>query len=433
MKTAGIIAEYNPFHLGHQHQINYVKEIAGADYIIIAMSGDYVQRGAPALLPKHIRTEMALRGGADLVLELPAAVSTASAEAFARGGVELLDSLNVVDFLCFGSESGEMEPFRQVAQILTEEPEEYREKLRDFLRQGMSFPTARSRALLFVLSQKGLPKAEMRPPKEQTPTMQQEEMQQLEAFLSSPNNILGIEYCKALLKLHSDICPVTLLRQGSGYHETELSSMKMPSASAVRRYIAEQEFSFDKLEETLRPYLGEASAKLLTSSVKARGFVTENQLDLLLHYCLFTAVREDTLTEYQDMSDALAKRISNTINQYQNFQQYVSLLKTREITQTRIQRALLHVLLRIKAAPAPVGYARVLGFQKSAAPLLSAIKKNATVPLITKAADAPGLLTGTALQAFEETVCASNIYESLLCSRTHNNFRHEYQKPVVIL
>ena len=120
MKTAGIIAEYNPFHKGHEYQIRYTKEKLKADYVIVAMSGDYVQRGTS----KHARAEMALRCGADLVLEMPVSVSTASAEAFAMGGVSLLDGLGVVDMLCFGSESGEISALRELAEILVEEPKE---------------------------------------------------------------------------------------------------------------------------------------------------------------------------------------------------------------------------------------------------------------------------------------------------------------------
>ena len=120
MKVTGIIAEYNPFHKGHKYQIDYCKKKLNSDYVIVAMSGDYVQRGTPALLPKHVRAEMALRCGADLVLEMPVSVSTASAEAFAMGGVSMLDGLHIVDSLCFGSEYGEVSALMELAEILVE-------------------------------------------------------------------------------------------------------------------------------------------------------------------------------------------------------------------------------------------------------------------------------------------------------------------------
>ena len=148
MKVVGIIAEYNPFHKGHEYQIRYAREILGADYIVVAMSGDFVQRGAPALMEKHLRAEMALLGGADLILEMPLQTATASAEGFAAGGVSLLDGLGVIDELCFGSECGDTEILMDVAEILVKEPSEYRNLLQQNLRAGMSFPAARSSALI---------------------------------------------------------------------------------------------------------------------------------------------------------------------------------------------------------------------------------------------------------------------------------------------
>ena len=126
MKVTGIIAEYNPFHRGHKYQIDYCKKELHSDYVVVAMSGDYVQRGTPALLPKHVRAEMALRCGADLVLEMPVSVSTASAEAFAMGAVSMLDGLHVTDYLCFGSEYGEVSALQELAAVLVSEPEESR-------------------------------------------------------------------------------------------------------------------------------------------------------------------------------------------------------------------------------------------------------------------------------------------------------------------
>ena len=215
MKTAGIIAEYNPFHTGHEYQINYIKEKLRTDYVVIAMSGDFVQRGTPALFSKYVRAEMALRSGADLVLELPVSISSASAELFARGGVQLLDGLGVTDILCFGSECGDTDALMELAKILAEEPEAFQDALRRNLKNGMTFPKARSMALSAVFPES-------------------EKYQQL---LSSPNNILGIEYCKAILRENSSISPVSIKREGNDYHENTLSENHFPSASAIRNAI----------------------------------------------------------------------------------------------------------------------------------------------------------------------------------------------------
>lgn len=209
MKVVGIIAEYNPFHRGHEYQIRYVRETLGADYVIVAMSGDFVQRGAPALMEKYLRAEMALLGGADLVLELPIQVSTASAEGFAAGGVSLLDGLGCVDELCFGSECGDTEILMETARILVAEPPVYRDFLQKNLRDGMSFPLARSRALTSYVAKSAISDVSSGDGHFIFP-------EQMDSILSSPNNILGIEYCKALLRQNSSIRPHALLRKGSG-------------------------------------------------------------------------------------------------------------------------------------------------------------------------------------------------------------------------
>ena len=410
MKTAGIIAEYNPFHTGHMRQLSFVRETLCADYIIAVMSGDFVQRGTPALLPKHVRAEAALRCGADLVLELPVCAATASAELFARCAVEILDGTGVTDVLCFGSEEGELPLFQKTAAILSEEPEEYRTLLKAALKTGLSFPAARSRALASYIK-------EADPPAD-LPAYGQ--------FLAKPNNILGIEYCKALHCLRSRIQPVTLRREGSGYHDLELSRDFAPSASGIRAWLKEHGSG------DLNGLLPEASLSLLDTAVRNHRLLFEDDLDTLLAYCLFSETKE-SLCEYQDVSPELASRIIRMRNQYSGFLPFAALLKTKELTQTRIRRCLLHILLHIKSTPRSPGYARVLGFRKSAAPLLSAIKKEGRIPLLTKAADAPGLLSGHQLELFEETTFASNIYETLLSAKSRVPFVHEYQKPVIIL
>lgn len=406
MKTAGIIAEYNPFHKGHEYQINYIREKLGADFVVAAMSGDFVQRGTAALLPKHVRAEMALRCGVDLVLELPVSVSTASAESFALGGAALLDGLGLLDLLCFGTETEDFQALTDLAGILAEEPPAYQEALRKGLKEGMAYPAARSRALAEFLPNSA-------------------------ELLASPNNILGIEYMKALKSLNSKIRPVNIKRQGSSYHDTALPSDAFPSATAIRQKIYDTRPVSISQEDPLAEQIPSSAYPLLKKAVSEGAFLDDDQISLLLHYRLLEENAE-SLCRYQDMSRELAGRIIRNRNQYLNFTQFCLLLKTKELTLTRIRRALLHVLLRIEKAPALPVYARVLGFRKEAAPLLSAIKKEGRLPLVTKAADAPLILEGDALAAFQQTAAASNIYHSLLTAKTGAPFLHEYQKPVVI-
>lgn len=435
MKVTGIIAEYNPFHRGHKYQIDYCKKELGADYVIVAMSGDYVQRGTPALLSKHVRAEMALRCGADLVLEMPVSVSTASAEAFAMGGVSMLDGLHIVDSLCFGSEYGEVSALMELAEILVEEPEEYRQLLKEFLSNGLSFPSARCQALTEYFKNPhnftgddfdGV----------LTPLLNQ-----IVQILNSPNNILGIEYCKALLRLKSNIKPVTLKRQGMGYHETLAETdgsdrfsctdgSTFASASAIR----------ELLKATLTPetisriasQVPDEISLLLASSLQRNEFLTEDALDPLLSYCILKE-NADSFCSYLDVSRDLAERIMNRSNELNGFLQAASFLKTKELTQSRIQRALLHIILGIREVPATVPYARVLGFRRESSTLLKEIKDSSSIPLITKLADANSLLDESGRSLLYETVFSSNLYEKLLCRKNGRNFVHEYQKQLVIL
>lgn len=442
MKTVGIIAEYNPFHSGHEYQLRYVREKLSADFIVIAMSGDFVQRGTPALFSKHVRTEMALRCGADLVLELPVSVSTSSAEFFARGGVQLLDALGVVDMLCFGSEAGETGALMELADVLVKEPDDYKNTLKSLLSQGESFPSARSHALLEYF------KNPRNFPGDDFDGVLIPLLNQITEILSSPNNILGIEYCKALLRQNSKIKPVTIKRAGSGYHETKIIEQEHASATAIRKIFLEQAdrgrmsgdnpaycssaTDFSVKLDSIKRQVPPAAFTLLKEAFRSNEFVTEKDFDSILHYCLLEKSPAKLLS-FLDVSESLARRISNQLNFYEGFSEFASLLKTKEITQTRIQRALLHILLGIREVPQKIPYAKVLGFRRDSSPLLKEIKEKSSVPLLTKAADARNYLSEKEMSLLKECTFASNLYEGILSRKSGRNFVHEYQKPVVIV
>ena len=390
MKTAGIIAEYNPFHKGHEYQIRYTKEKLKADYVIVAMSGDYVQRGTPALISKHTRAEMALRCGADLVLEMPVSISTASAEAFAMGGVSLLDSLGIVDILCFGSESGEISALKELAEILVEEPEEYKKLLKSFLSEGLTFPAARSQALTEYFKN---PRNFSGDDFDGVLTPLLNEVTQI---LNTPNNILGIEYCKALLRLNSQIRPVTIRREGMGYHETTVPEGDLVSSSPDLQSSTDFFASATAIRSLIQNPGGVHSEAIsdINNPVRNPDTKTANILS--------SQIPPDAF--YMDVSEDLARRIINQQNLLLSFSQSVSVLKTRELTQTRIQRALLHIILNIHTAPTQIPFARVLGFRRESSELLSRIKQHSRIPLITKLADAQNLLDSEGNQILSETV-----------------------------
>lgn len=410
MHTAGIIAEYNPFHNGHLYHLNETRRLTGADYIIAVMSGDFVQRGTPAIIDKYTRARMALLSGADLVLELPVGISCGSAEYFASGAVKLLDSLGVVDTLSFGSESGSLIPFEETAAILSDEPISYRIHLQELLKSGRSFPKARKEALLSYLSDT------------------RQNTQIYNHFFDTPNNILGIEYCKALSALSSGIRPLTIRRKGEGYHSTSLQT-EMGSASAIRALV-ERDQTADP-DTILARQMPETVLDLFMKTISKYGTLHADDFSLLLKYKLMQENAE-TLTSYLDVSRELSNRIYAKLNDFTDITGFIGLLKTRELTYTRISRCLLHILLNIRAIP-NVFYGRILGFRREAQPLLSAIKKEGAIPLLSKAADADKLLDTQAADIFRQDIFAANLYESVAANKQNRSFRHEYTRQLEII
>lgn len=408
MKIAGIIAEYNPFHTGHAYHIQKTRELTGADYVIVVMSGDFVQRGAPALYSKHLRARTALLGGADLVFELPSTHACESAEFFAQSSVHLLSSLGCVDILSFGSEDGHIASFEKLGAVLSSETPEYQQSLKQFLKDGNSFPKARSLALCATFSDTG---------------------ESVEHLLQTPNNILGVEYCKALCKEHSSIQPFTIRRQGNDYHEQTLAK-QYPSASAIRTLWKSSEHWSD-FQDSMSFCFPDSVSSLLKQAFPAPQYLDEEDFSPYLRWLLFSS-GFSSLSGFQDMNDAFAQRLLNTRTSYENWRQYVALLKTRELTYSRISRMLMHCLLQISHVP-ELSYARLLGFHRHAAPVLSLIKKSCSIPLITKAADASSVLSDSANSLFQKNVEISNLYQSIWCEKYHTPFLHEYQKPLAIL
>ena len=412
-KAVGIIAEYNPFHKGHEYQIQQAKEQTGANIAIILMSGDFVQRGTPAIFAKHQRTAMALLGGTDIVFELPSFYACGSAEYFSSGAVSVFNALNSIDFLCFGSESGEIDTCRFLGKLLADEPKLYKEKLRSFLKQGLSFPAARKSALAEYLKEKDIPFSE--------------------DFLDTPNNILGIEYCKSLAAQNSSIVPVTIKRIGSSYHETSLSS-EYPSASAIRRELIAAWNTQKFLSDTLKNAQPPAVKDYLCALLENETFLIEDDFSLLLKYELMKNTPE-SLCAFSDMSPDLARRIYHHLNTFETFTQFAEQLKTKELTYTRICRALLHVLLNIPSdlpAISPA-YVRLLGFKKESSFFLRILQKNSDIPIITKAADYKKLLPKEAHSLFEKDLFASNLYETVKCNKKSTAFTNDLQKPPIIL
>ena len=415
MKITGIIAEYNPFHNGHKYHLEQARAITGADYIIAVISGDFMQRGTPAIIDKYTRTRMALLNGADLVLELPLFYAAGSAEFFAMGAVSLLDKLGTVDSLCFGSECGDISILSETATILATEPDTYRKELQERLRRGFSFPKARSMALDACLPA----------------------FSAYTDAISSPNNILGIEYLKALLKRNSCIKPYTIKREGSGYHDKRLDfnrphdTLPISSASAIRNSIADAE----DLHLIIK-HLPDSVYQLLKDSYHRNFPINSDDFSLLLKYRLLMDASKG-YTGYLDITPDLSDKISKHLYSFESFEQFCGLLKSKDMTYSRISRSLLHILLGMTAKEHVkedyIFYARILGFRKTSANLLGFIKNNTAIPLISKLANASSYLTPAGLDMLEKDIRAAHIYDSVVAGKFHTGFSNEYSRQLVIL
>lgn len=414
MKTAAIIAEYNPFHNGHKYQIEETRRLTGADYIVIIMSGNFVQRGAPALCNKYIRTKMALLCGADVVLELPSLYALSSAEFFAQGGISLLDKLGSIDYLSFGSECGDISVLTACANTLAFPSKKQEAVIADLLKKGVSYPAARQQAF-----------------SQAVPSYFDKEL------FSSPNNILGLEYCKALLASKSTITPITVKRQGCDYHDTVLSknNLSFSSASAIRSALFTNSTGFEK-------HIPETVQKLFTENNLSEHGICTDDFSLLLHYKLLSE-KENGFTDYLDCSKNISDKIIKHLPSYKSYDDFCLLLKSKELTYTRISRILLHILLNIKTPESYqkpfkerslfVPYARLLGFKKDSSAVLSRIKKSSSIPLLSNLPDAEKVLSPEGFSMLKSDIYTCEVYESVVSLKSGREPLNEYKQPPVIV
>lgn len=421
MKTAGIIAEYNPFHNGHKYQIEQIREEAGADFVVAAMSGDFVQRGAPAVMDKHTRAKSALLSGADLVLELPVTAACASAEYFAAAAVELLGKTGIVDIICYGCETENKELMDALVLALNEEADCFSHMVCDALKKGYSYPKARQEALCEFL-----------------PAWDDEEIAD---FLSSPNNILALEYEKAIAcwnKTYSHkLCGYPVLRVGEGYYSTDVRA-EFISATAIRKKAFDTPAPF-LLYATLHSRMPYASLSALVNAKRRNQLADMDAFSSALFLQLLSK-QETGYEEFADCSPSLSGKIQNNLWQYLGFYPFATLLNSKELTYSRVCRVLLHILLgitnedyeRIKNGEG-ISYLRMLGFKKQASPLLSSIHKKASVPLVSKVADAEKILDETAMKQLDKDLYAAELYRGIISAQCHEVLSNEYTTEIVIV
>lgn len=432
MNILGLITEYNPFHNGHLHHLEESKELSKATHTIAVMSGHFVQRGEPAIFDKWTRAAMAVNSGVDLVIELPTVFAVSSAEYFAFGSIDLLNRLGLVTDLAFGSESGHIDDFCQVSQIFVEDSVALDEKIRGYLSTGMSYPSARQMALSDMI------------PNHQS---------HLTELVSSPNNILGIEYLKALHTVGSSIRPHTIPRISSDYNSVALQGA-ISSATAIRKHLQDfrpdcdlastasdtaifQGFDYQSALQTLLP--DSALEQLLSNDENHPNCVLPifpEALSQMLLYRLRSMSALD-LALIHDVKEGLQNSIKSHANTAGTWETLLTSIKSKRYPRTRLQRIMIKALLGIsddfvgRTGQLRAEYARVLAFNDQGRELLATMKKTATIPIITRPGKAP--MDERASQMLAYDILASDLYALLCPNQDNRKGGRDFSQPPIYI
>ena len=398
MSIVGIIAEYNPFHNGHQYHLKAAKELSGAEHAIVVMSGDFVQRGEPAMFDKHLRAKWALENGADMVLLMPTAFSLASAQAFASGGVGILHGTGIVDHIAFGSESGSTSALQEAAKMADDESDELKQLIRTNLESGLSYPDARARAWQQHMGESTL--------------------------LASPNDILGIEYIRALNALSSAIQPVAIPRTGPAHDSAELAD-GFASASAIRSGLLSGTYSAGLVPDGVH-------GDIMTQAASVGALRTPQNLSRETVYALRRMTKEQ-LASLPDVSEGLENLLYSACRQQGDIESVLAQVKSRRYTMARLKRICMCALLGLYGNPMDkLGglYIRVLGIRKDAMHLLSQMKEKASLPIVTRFADTEQL-NASQMRMMKTDLTASDI--AAMASSIPSPARFDFSHPLIIV
>ncbi|MBP3931541.1 MAG: nucleotidyltransferase [Peptostreptococcaceae bacterium] len=372
MKIVGLVVEYNPFHNGHLYHLNKSKEVTNATHSIAVMSGNFLQRGEPALFDKYTRAQIAVSNGVDLVVELPSLFACQSAEIFSHGAVTLLNSLNCIDSICFGSEEGDIQILYQIASILTNEPIQFKNILKAYLDEGLLFAVARSKALYDYISSNNL----LDIPEEK-----------LNTILNSSNNILGIEYIKSLIRINSNIKPYTITRIKSEYN-SEIISSNICSATAIRKVLKD----YCELSDisNVVPY---HTLYAIENSIKKEfnPMFDEYYFDIIKQII----VRDiNNLNSYFDVNEGIENKIYKSVFTSNSLDSLQQDIKSKRYTLTRVKRILNNILLGITKEDmnkvksiSYIPYVRVLAFNDKGREIIKQIKLNSDICIVNKFAN----------------------------------------------
>ena len=387
-KVVGIIAEYNPFHNGHLYQIEEAKRITGADYVVAVISGNFVQRGDTSLVNKWAKTQMALLNGADLVIELPTVYSVSSAENFAEGAIKILNSLQIVNTICFGTETSDFAALNNIANVLYTEPKKYTAMLNHELEKGMSFAKARENAVLMYLN----------------------DIKRYANIMSGPNNILAIEYLKALKKYKSELTPLPIQRKKVYYNQDNIVD-EFASSTAIRKMLAREEYS------EIRKVMPKSSYMVLKTEIEKGNYVVSmGKFEKEILYTLRKMPVKE-IAQLQDVTEGLEYVIKNAANSCNSLAELINMIKSKRYTQTRIQRILLYSLIGItkkdiELSRKLVPYTRVLGCTDKGKEMISDIcNMNPKFNMITSVKKFVDTSKNRNLiRLLEKDIVATNIY-----------------------
>lgn len=414
MNICGIITEYNPMHLGHDYQVKAAAKLTHTDANIIVMSGNFVQRGEPAIIDKYARAEAAIHSGIDLVIELPTYFSTASAEYFSNYAIRLLDATGVVTHLNFGSESGDLTSLKAIADLLTHEPIGYKVLLNQCLKDGLSFPKAREKSLIDYNKNHGI----MDP--------------DLIKAIQTPNNILGIEYIKSLNRLKSQIQATTIKRVGASYHNED-SHVEIPSATSIRKYLKSNE-PLDYLSNKMP---APSFNRLKASVLEKKGPIFVNDIFPYVRHQLLQSTPE-ALSKLMDVSEGLENRFIKAITSSYTYEDFIEQVATKRYTRTRIARCLLHIYLgHTKEAFMHYyndmnPYLKILALNTKGQELLKAIKKtNEDLPIIVNNRQGYKKLDPLQRSCYLADLNSTLMYNHLIAMKYGTIVKNDYQVKII--
>lgn len=403
MRAVGLIVEYNPFHNGHAYHLQASKEVTGADVVIAVMSGNFLQRGEPALVSKWQRTKMALLNGVDIVLELPYCYATQKAETFANGAVSILDAAGT-SFLCFGSESGDITSFLQTIDYLEVEQRTFNEKIKQYIDTGVSYPKALSLAF------QQLPDSEKY------------------LDLAMPNNILGLEYIKAIKHQKSNVIPMTIPRKSANYHDQDFSSATIASATSIRKAI----FTDSNEKSAIDQYVPEPTKQLLKEYLRSNQVF--HQWENYWSYLQFRLIQAspEELREIYEMEEGLENRLLSAVREANTFHEFMQKIKTKRYTWTRLQRLCVHILTNTKKeemvlSSEKASYLRLLGMTTTGKEYLNKTKSHLSLPLISKLSSYKG-------HEINLDIKAARVYSLGIPSHLKTEMlRQEFEQPPIYI